>query len=135
MDLPFLHIVDPTGREVQHRGVMTVGLLGSRYTMTGSYFVDRLREHYGINVLVAEGEHQENVHNALYGELAKGTFLPATREKFKAAITDLVRRGAQAVILGCTEFGMLLEAGDSSVPLIDTTLAHAQAAVEMALQD
>jgi aspartate racemase len=65
VDLPFLHIVDPTGREVQHRGVMTVGLLGSRYTMTGSYFVDRLREHYGINVLVAEGEHQENVHNAL----------------------------------------------------------------------
>jgi hypothetical protein len=61
VDLPFLHIVDPTGREVQHRGVMTVGLLGSRYTMTGGYFVGRLREHYGINVLVAEGEHQENV--------------------------------------------------------------------------
>jgi len=64
-----------------------------------------------------------------------GTLLPATREKFKAAIADLVRRGAQAVILGCTEFGMLLEAKDSPVPLIDTTLAHAQAAVEIALQD
>jgi aspartate racemase len=74
--------------------------------MTGSYFVGRLREHYGMNVLVAEGEHQENVHRALYGELAKDIFLPATREKFKAAITDLVRRGAQAVILGCTESGM-----------------------------
>jgi aspartate racemase len=103
--------------------------------MTGSYFVGRLREHYGMNVLVAEGEHQENLHGALYGELAKGMFLSATREKFKAAIADLVRRGAQAVILGCTEFGVLLEAGDSSVPLIDTTLAHAQAAVEMALQE
>jgi aspartate racemase len=135
VDLPFLHIVDPTAREVQQRGVMTVGLLGSRYTMTGSYFVGRLREHYGMNVLVAEGEHQENLHGALYGELAKGMFLSATREKFKAAIADLVRRGAQAVILGCTEFGVLLEAGDSSVPLIDTTLAHAQAAVEMALQE
>jgi aspartate racemase len=74
------------------------------------------------------------VHSALYGELAKGMFLPATRVKFKAAITD-VQRGAQAVILGCTEFGILLEAGDSPVPLIDTTLAHAQAAVEMALQE
>ena len=135
VDLPFLHIVDPTAREVQQRGVTSVGLLGSRYTMTGSYFVGRLREHYGMNVLVAEGEHQENVHDALYGELAKGIFLQATREKFKAAIADLVRRGAQAVILGCTEFGMLLETGDSSVPLIDTTLAHAQAAVEMALQE
>jgi aspartate racemase len=135
VDLPFLHIVDPTAREVQQRGVMTVGLLGSRYTMAGSYFVGRLREHYGMNVLVAEGEHQENLHLALYGELAKGIFLPATREKFKAAIADLVRRGAQAIILGCTEFGMLLEAGDSPVPLIDTTLAHAEAAVEMALQE
>jgi len=103
--------------------------------MTGSYFVGRLREHYGINVLVAEGERQANVHNALYGELAMGTLLPATREKFKAAIADLVRRGAQAVILGCIKFGMLLEAKDSPVPLIDTTLAHAQAAVEIALQD
>ena len=135
VDLPFLHIVDPTARVVQQRGITIVGLLGSRYTMTGSYFVGRLRERYGMNVLVAEGEHQENVHDALYGELAKGMFLPATREKFKAAITDLVQRGAQAVILGCTEFGMLLEAGDSPVPLIDTTLAHAQAAVEMALQE
>jgi aspartate racemase len=64
--------------------------------MTGSYFVGRLREHYGMNVLVAEGEHQESVHSALYGELAKGIFLPATREKLKAAMADLVRRGAQA---------------------------------------
>jgi aspartate racemase len=94
--------------------------------MTGSYFLGRLREHYGMNVLVAEGEHQESVHSALYGELAKGIFLPATREKLKAAMADLVRRGAQAVILGCTEFGMLLEAEDSSVPLIHTTLAHAR---------
>jgi aspartate racemase len=134
VDLPFLHIVDPTARKVQQRGVTTVGLLGSRYTMTGSYFVGRLRERYGLNVLVAEGEHQDNLHGALYAELAKGMFLPATREKFKAAIADLVQRGAQAVILGCTEFGMLLDAGDSPVPLIDTTLAHAEAAVDMALE-
>ena len=134
MDLPFLHIVDPTARQVLDRGFTTVGLLGSRYTMTGSYFVGRLRERYGLQVLVAEGEHQENVHNALYGELAKGNFLPATREKFKAAIADLIERGAQAVILGCTEFGMLIEAKDSPVPLIDTTVAHAEAAVDLALQ-
>lgn len=133
VDLPFLHIVDPTARQVQQLGVTTIGLIGSRYTMTGSYFVGRLRENYGLNVLVAEGEHQENVHNALYRELAKGMFLPATREKFQAAIGSLVQRGAEAIILGCTEFGMLLEPEDSPVPVIDTTRAHASAAVDLAL--
>jgi aspartate racemase len=131
VDLRFLHR-DPTARKVQQGGVTTVGLLGSRYTMTGGYFVGRLRERHGLNVLVAEGEHQDNLHGALYAELVKAMFLPATREKFKAAIADLVQRGAQAVILGRTEFGMLLDAGDSTVPLIDTTLAHAEAAVDMA---
>ena len=134
VDLPFIHIVDPTASQVVARGIKTVGLLGSRYTMTGTYFVDRLKARYGLNVLIAEGEHQENVHNALYEELAKGIFLPATREKFKAAMQDLVRRGAELVILGCTEFGMLVKPEDCSVPIIDTTIAHAEAAVEAALE-
>lgn len=133
VDLPFIHIVDPTARQVLERGLSTVGLLGSRYTMTGTYFVDRLKQKYGLNVLVAEGEHQVNVHCALYEELVKGIFLPATRAKFRAAIQDLVDRGAQLVILGCTEFGMLVKPEDSSVPIIDTTIAHVQAAVEHAL--
>jgi aspartate racemase len=133
--LPFLHIVDPTGREVVSRGVKTVGLLGSRYTMTGSYFVGRLRDRYGLNVLIAEGEHQDNVHNALYAELAKGIFRPETRAKFRAAIEDLVTRGAEVVILGCTEFGLLVQPEDSPVPLIDTTIVHAEAAVDIALAD
>jgi aspartate racemase len=133
--LPFLHIVDPTGREVVNRGFKTVGLLGSRYTMTGTYFVGRLRDRYGLNALIAESEHQDNVHNALYDELAKGIFRPETRAKFRAAIADLVTRGAEVVILGCTEFGMLVEPEDSAVPLVDTTIAHAQAAVDMALAD
>jgi aspartate racemase len=133
VDLPFIHIVDPTARQVLEHGFTTVGLLGSRYTMTGSYFVDRLRQRHGLKVLVAEGEHQENVHNALYQELAKSIFLPATRDRFKAAIADLVERGAEVIILGCTEFGMLVKAEDSPVPIIDTTVAHAEAAVNMAL--
>jgi len=133
--LPFLHIVDPTARQIQQAGFSTVGLLGSRYTMTGTYFAGRLRRRYGLNVLVAEGEHQDNVHNALYAELAHGTVLPATRARFQAAITDLTARGAEVIVLACTEFGMLVKAEDSPVPVIDTTIAHAQAAVEMALAD
>ncbi|MGW0516161.1 aspartate/glutamate racemase family protein [Crossiella sp. NPDC003009] len=133
VDLPFLHIVDPAARQVRERGFTTVGLLGSRYTMTGDYFVNRLRKRYDLKVLVAEGEHQENVHNALYQELAKGVFLTATRNKFKAAIADLVERGAEVIVLGCTEFGMLVEPEDSPVPIIDTAVAHAEAAVDLAL--
>jgi aspartate racemase len=75
------------------------------------------------------------VHNALYAELAHGTVLPGTRAKFRAAITHLVARGAEVIVLACTEFGMVVQAGDSPVPVIDTTIAHAQAAVETALTD
>ncbi|MBR8184711.1 amino acid racemase [Burkholderia ambifaria] len=133
VDLPFIHIVDPTASSVLERGYKTVGLLGSRYTMTGTYFVNRLKDRYGLDVVIAEGEHQENVHNALYEELAKGIFLPETREKFRRAIADLVSRGAEVIVLGCTEFGMLVKPEDSPVPIIDTTIAHAEAAVRLAL--
>src|SRR5262249_42852565 len=133
VDLPFLHIVDPAARQVAAGGFQTVGLLGSRYTMTGSYFSRRLRQRYGLRVLVAGGAHQDNVHRALYEELAKGSFLPATRAKFQAAIADLVTRGAEVIILACTEFGMLVKPQDSPVPIIDTATAHAEAAVDIAL--
>jgi aspartate racemase len=134
VDLPFIHIVDPTAEQALASGFKTVGLLGSRYTMTGTYFVDRLKDRYGLKVLVAEGEHEANVHNALYDELTKGIFRPETRAKFKAALESLASRGAEVIILGCTEFGMLVKAEDSPVPLIDTTIAHAEAGVEKALQ-
>ncbi|RTE82572.1 hypothetical protein BHE90_002929 [Fusarium euwallaceae] len=132
--LPMLHIVDAAAKKALDNGHSTVGLLGSRYTMTGTYFVGRLQK-AGLKVLIAEGEHQENVHNALYQELAKNIFLPETRQKFKAAIADLVARGAQTIILGCTEFGMLVSQEDSSVPIIDTSIVHAEAAVDLALAE
>lgn len=134
VDLPFIHIVDPAAQQARANGHKTVGLLGSKYTMTGSYFVDRLKERYGFKVIVAEGEHRSNVHNALYEELTKGIFRPETRARFKAAMEDLSHRGADVIILGCTEFGMLVKAEDSPIPIIDTTVAHAYAAVDMALQ-
>lgn len=103
--------------------------------MTGSYFVGRLEKKYGLKVLVAKGEHETNVHSALYQELAKNVFLPETRVRLRAAIADLVRRFAQAVTLGCTEFRMLVRQEDSPVPVIDTSIVHAEAAVEAALDD
>jgi aspartate racemase len=133
VDLPMIHIVDATARKVIDGGFKTVGLLGSRYTMTGAYFVGRLKQRYNLQVLVAENDHQDIVHNALYTELAKGIFLPETRENFKTAINSLIHRGAEVIILACTEFGILVHAEDSSVPIIDTSIAHAEAAVDMAL--
>ncbi|KAJ5094304.1 Aspartate racemase [Penicillium angulare] len=132
-ELPMLHIVDATADKVVQRGYKTVGLLGSRYTMTGTYFVGRLRKKYNLKVLVAEGVHENNVHNALYQELAKNMFLPETRAKFKAAMEDLIVRGAEVIVLGCTEFGILVKQEDSTVPIIDTSYAHAEAAVNLAL--
>lgn len=132
-ELPMLHIVDVAAKKALERGCKTVGLLGSRYTMTGTYFVGRLQEKYGFKVLVAQGEHEANVHNALYQELARNVFLPETRAKFKAAMADLAARGAEVIILGCTEFGMLVGPDDSEVPVIDTSIAHSEAAVELAL--
>jgi aspartate racemase len=133
VDLPFIHIVDPAAQQAVAKGYKTVGLLGSRYTMKGSYFVGRLKERHGLNVITAEGAHEANLHNALYEELTKGIFRPETRAKFKAAMEDLAHRGAEVIILGCTEFGMLVQAEDSPVPIIDTTVAHAYAAVDRAL--
>ena len=135
VDLPFLHIVDPTAKQIVAGGFKKVGLLGSRYTMCGEYFVKRLEDRYGLQVLIAEGVHQDNVHNALYQELVKGVFKDSTRAKYKEAIADLVKRGAEVIILGCTEFGMLVRADDSPVPIVDTTIAHIKAAVDTALSD
>jgi aspartate racemase len=133
VQLPFIHIVDPTGRCVSARGFKTVGLLGSRYTMREGFFVNRLEKGYGLRVLVAEGIHEDNIHNTLYKELAKGILTGAARGKFRDAMADLAARGAEAIILGCTEFGTLVREEDSPVPLVDTTILHVEAAVDAAL--
>lgn len=132
-DLPYIHIVDPAAELAVAMGAKTVGLLGSGYTMRGTFFRERLQERYGLHVLTPAGAHFDNIHNALYQELVKDVFLPETREKFRAAIRGLTDRGVQAVILGCTEFGLLVKPEDCAVPLIDTTYAHAMAAVDSAL--
>ncbi|PKX94836.1 aspartate/glutamate racemase family protein [Aspergillus novofumigatus IBT 16806] len=126
VDYPMLHIGYTSGFK-------TAGLLGSRYTMSGTYFVRRLEKKYNLNVLVANGQHEANVHNALYHELAKNIFLPETQKKFKSAIADFIARGAEVIILACTEFGMLVHVEDSEVPIIDTCVVHAEAAVDLAL--
>jgi aspartate racemase len=135
VSIPLLHIVDATGRHVVARRLRTVGLLGSCWTLRADYFVDRLRNQYGLEVLLPEGQDEEHVDRAIYGELVRGIVTEPTRARLRAAIAHLAERGAEGVILGCTELMLALNAEDSAVPLFDTTRLHVEAAIDLALAE
>lgn len=134
VDIPLLHIVDPTAEEIKHRHLKTVGLLGTRFTMEQEFYTDRLREH-GIDVVVPNQVDREIVHRVIFDELCLGQSLDASRTEYRRIIQQLIERGAQGVILGCTEISLLIGAADSPVPIFDTTSIHARKAVEWALED
>ncbi|HEX3672986.1 MAG TPA: aspartate/glutamate racemase family protein [Rhizomicrobium sp.] len=132
--VPLLHIADPLGAAIRAAGMTRVGLLGSRHTMEWDDIVrGRLRHAYDLDVLVPEGEDFAIVDRIIYEELVRGRFEEPARAACRAAIGRLVARGAQGIVLGCTELPLLVKAEDSSVPLFDTTTLHAMAAVDMAL--
>lgn len=131
--VPLLHIADPLADEIKRRDITCVGLIGSRHTMTDDAIIaDRLKTR-GIEVIVPEGEDFERIDRIVYAEMARGQFLEASRREARAIIAKMVARGAQGVVLGCTEFPILLKADDATVPLFDTTTLHAMAAVDLAL--
>ena len=131
--IPLLHIADPTAAAIQAAGITKVGLLGTAFTMEQDFYRGRLEQQFGLEVLIPDADDREAVHGIIYRELVTGQVLDASREVYRAVIARLVARGAQAVILGCTEIMLLVSQDDSSVPLFDTTTLHAMAAVEMAL--
>jgi len=131
--IPLLHIADPTAAAIQSVGITKVGLLGTAFTMEQDFYRGRLEQQFGLEVLIPDADDREAVHGIIYRELVTGQVLDASREVYRAVIARLVARGAQAVILGCTEIMLLVSQDDSSVPLFDTTTLHAMAAVEMAL--
>ncbi|WP_043311354.1 aspartate/glutamate racemase family protein [Pseudomonas sp. ML96] len=134
-DLPLLHIADPTAAAIHSAGLQRVGLLGTRFTMEQPFYRERLEQRHGIQVLVPEEADRDLVHRVIYEELCLGQVREDSRQAYRALIERLVARGAEAVILGCTEIGLLVGAEDARVPLFDTTLLHAVAAAEQALQD
>jgi len=131
--LPLLHIADPTAERIQATGLRKVGLLGTAFTMEQDFYKGRLAERHGLEVLVPGDEDRRLVHRVIYDELVRGRVEPASRQAYREVIARLVARGAEAVILGCTEIMLLVRPEDSVVPLFDTTTIHAQAAVEMAI--
>ena len=133
--IPLISLVDAVGAEAKRLGLRRVGLLGTKYTMQGEFYAGRLVSHSGLEVLVPNLQDQAFVNSSIYDELTLGQFTESTRSTTREIIGRLVERGAEGVILGCTELPMLLSAGDADVPLLDTTQIHCQAAFEFSTSD
>lgn len=133
VDLPFLHIADAAGAAVQAAGIRKIGLLGTRFTMEEDFYTARLTRQYGLEVLVPDAPERKLVDRVIFEELVLGQIRPESKAAYLAVIAGLAQRGAQGVILGCTEIGLLVQSGDCQVPLFDTTRIHAEAAAEFSL--
>lgn len=133
VDIPLLHIADATGRQIRDRGFNKVALLGTRFTMEQSFYRGRLEEQFDLELLVPDKAERELVHRVIYNELCLGSIQQTSREQFVGIIAGLADRGAEAVILGCTEIALLVDQEDSAMPLLDTARIHAMAAVDEAL--
>jgi len=127
--LPLLHIADPTAGRIKAAGLRKVGLLGTAFTMEQDFYKGRLAREHGLDVLVPEANDRATVHRIIYQELVQGRIVDASRQAYREVIAGLVARGAEAIILGCTEIMLLVGPEDSPVPLYDTTGLHAEAAV------
>jgi aspartate racemase len=133
VDIPLIHIADPTGEKIRAAGLETVGLLGTAFTMEQDFYKRRLNELFGLDVVVPQADDRRIVHDIIYQELVAGEVLANSRTAYREVIARLIAQGAQAIILGCTEIMLLISAEDSAVPLFDTTTIHAMAAVDRAL--
>ncbi len=131
--LPLLHIADPTGAAIRAAGLTKIGLLGTRFTMEQAFYRQRLIEQHGLDVIVPDADGRELVHKVIYEELCLGRIRDESREAYRRIIAELAARGAQGVILGCTEIGLLIGPADVDVPLFDTTALHARAAALAAI--
>ncbi len=132
IDIPLLHLADATAQHIRAAGLHTVGLLGTAFTMEQDFYRARLAQH-GLTVLTPAPADRQIVHRVIYDELVLGVIHPASRREYVRIVEELTARGAEGVIEGCTEIGMLLQQPHTPTPLFDTTAIHAQAAVERAL--
>ena len=132
LGVPVIHIAEATAREINRAGLKTVALLGTRYTMEGDFYTQKL-EAAGIRTLVPEAADRESIHAIIYDELVKENFREESRQRFIDIMEKLRRQGAEGIILGCTEIPLLIKEDDFDLPLFNTTAIHARAAVEFSL--
>lgn len=133
VNIPLIHIADPTAERIKARGFRRIGLLGTRFTMEDDFYRGRLEKKHGLEVVVPDETDRQLVHQVIYYELCDGRLQEESRKKFRTVIEKLAAAGAQGVILGCTEIGLLIKQQDSPLPVFDTTVIHAEAAVDYAL--
>nr|WP_310616166.1 aspartate/glutamate racemase family protein [Pantoea cypripedii] len=133
VQIPLLHIADASAQRIRQAGVKRVGLLATAFTMEQDFYKGRLQQEYGIDVLVPAAAQRKVVHDIIYQELCLGVIREESRAQYREIIAQLVADGAEAIILGCTEITLLVKPEDATVPLFDTTLIHAQDAVQLAL--
>jgi aspartate racemase len=131
--IPFLHIADATAEKIKQDGYKKIGLLGTKFTMEQDFYKGRLTDRYGLEVLIPDEEQRDLVHQVIYNELCLGRIEPSSRQEYTKIIESLKARGAEAVILGCTEIELLVKQSDSPLKVYPTTTIHAISAVEVAL--
>lgn len=134
INIPLLHIADATASLLVVDGIKTVGLLGTAFTMEQDFYKGRLNDQHGLNVIVPGSDDRQIVHDIIYQELCLGKITADAKTAYLRIIDDLAKQGAEAIILGCTEIGLLVQQADTTVALLDTTTIHADAAVEWALK-
>ena len=132
VEIPLLHVVDATAAAIQAQGLDKVGLLGTRFTMSDGFYTQRMREQ-GIATVLPNEEQQAEIHRVIFEELCCNRFTDTARRYYQQVVGDLQAQGAQGVILGCTEIGLLLQAQDCALPVLDSAVIHALAAVEWIL--
>jgi aspartate racemase len=135
LNIPLLHIADTTGKSIKMQRLNTVGLLGTKFTMEEDFYKARLGKKFGINVIIPSNKEREIIHETIFKELVLGRIEQSSREKFKTIINNLAQKGAEGVILGCTEIPLLIKEEDSLIPIFDTTSLHAEAAAYYSLTD
>ncbi len=135
IDIPILHIADTTGKILQENDVKKVGLLGTEFTMKQDFYKDRISENFGIEVIVPDEEDMKIIHYIIYEELCKGVVRENSKKQYLRIVDELSKKGANGVILGCTEIGILINQNDTDVKLFDTTLIHAKEGALRALED
>lgn len=134
VSIPLLHIADATGEALQASGITKVGLLGTAFTMEQAFYKQRITDKFDVEVVVPNGVQRKLVHEVIYQELCQGVMTKRSKADYETIIDDMHEVGAEGVILGCTEIGMLVDESSSSLPIFDTTKIHAKALVKAALQ-
>ena len=134
ISITILHIVDVTAKKIKEKKLKRVGLLGTKYTMREEFYINRIQEKFGIEIIVPTKNEQEYMHDVIIEELAKEIINPNSKKKYIEICNNLILKGVEGIILGCTEIPLLINEDDFNIPIFDTTKIHAEAAVEFALE-